>query len=84
LNRDNLNLEYQKMMSQKATNQEIFNLRKSTYFQNQNLYREGLIGLDQLLNNYRSIVNAEIALIGSITDIYYTQTKIQINNRKQW
>ena len=71
-------------MSERTTNQEIFNLRKSTYFQNQNLYREGLIGLDQLLSNYRSMVNAEIALISSITDIYYTQTKIQINNRKQW
>ena len=84
MNKDNLNLEYQKAMSERTTNQEIFNLRKSTYFQNQNLYREGLIGLDQLLSNYRSMVNAEIALISSITDIYYTQTKIQINNRKQW
>ncbi|OYU80713.1 MAG: hypothetical protein CFE23_08315 [Flavobacterium sp. BFFFF1] len=72
--------DFDKTVSQYHTDEEIFYLRKDTYNKNKSLYAEGLIGMDQTLNSYNAMVNAEYSLTASRLNIKKLATKISINN----
>lgn len=81
-------LEYQqlgtdlgKAVSQAGTNKKIYELRKDSYTKNQQLYGEGLIGIDQVINSYNAMVNANYNLISSQISIQLAKSKIDINNK---
>lgn len=73
--------DFDKVVSQYATNKEIFELTEDTYFKNKNLYNEGLIGLDLTLTSYNAMVNANYSLISARINALLQQTKIEINNK---
>lgn len=81
LDYEKLIVDYDKTISQYNSNTEIYNLRKDTYFKNKNLYREGLIGIDQTLNSYNAMVSANYNRIASKVSIKLQQAKIDINNK---
>jgi outer membrane protein TolC len=76
-----LNVDFDKAISQAKANDEIFKLRKDTYDKNQKLYSEGLIGIDQTLNSYNAMVNANYNAISSLINIQLAQSRIDINNK---
>ena len=81
LDYEKLMVDYDKTISQYTSNKEIFDLRKETYFKNKNLYREGLIGIDQTLNSYNAMVSADYNRIASKVSLKLQQAKIDINNK---
>ncbi len=80
LEQKQLSNDYDKALSQYLSNKEIAALRKDSYEKNKNLYREGLIGLDQTLNSYTAMINASYNLTASQVNILLAQAKININN----
>jgi outer membrane protein TolC len=81
LDYEKLIVDYDKTISQYTSNKEIYDLRKETYFKNKNLYRDGLIGIDQTLNSYNAMVNADYNRIASKVSLKLQQAKIDINNK---
>jgi outer membrane protein TolC len=75
-----LGLDYDKAVSQAASSNEIFLLRKETYEKNITLYNEGLIGLEQTLNSFNAMVNSHYNLVSAQVAIAAATTKIDINN----
>lgn len=80
LDQQTLQSEYKQALSQFETNKEIKDLREDSYFKNQNLYREGIIGLDVVLNSYNAMVNADWNLISSKVNVELVGANIEINN----
>jgi outer membrane protein TolC len=76
-----LNVDFDKAISQAKANDEIYKLRKDTYDKNQRLYSEGLIGIDQTINSYNAMVNANYSAIASQINIQLAQSRIDINNK---
>lgn len=81
LDYEQLKNDYQKARSQANANAEIYKLRKDTYEKNQQLYIEGLIGIDQTINSYNAMVNAHYNFISSQINVQLTLSKIDINNK---
>jgi outer membrane protein TolC len=75
-----LDVDYNKAVSQAKTNKEIYLLRKDTYEKNLNLYNEGIIGLEQTLNSFNGMVNSNYNLIASQVAVLGLKSKIDINN----
>jgi outer membrane protein len=73
--------DFDKASSQTSANKEIYGLRMDTYQKNKNLYSQGLISLDQTLNSFNAMVNAEYSLISSKINILLAQAKIDIHNK---
>jgi outer membrane protein TolC len=73
--------DYEKAVSQATANQEIYNLRKDTYQRNQQLYSEGLIGIDQTINSFNAMVNANYSLVAAQINVQLALIKIEINNK---
>lgn len=80
-NHRQLELDYNKAMSEVNTNKKIYSLRNDSYMKNLELYREGLIGLDILLNSFSYMVNSNNNYITSCISVQYNKSKIDINNR---
>lgn len=78
-----LQVDYEKALSQAKANREIYLLRKETYEKNVNLYREGLISLEQTLNSFNAMVSSNYNLISSGVTVRSAKTKIDINNHIQ-
>lgn len=78
-----LQVDYEKALSQAKANREIYLLRKETYEKNLNLYREGLISLEQTLNSFNTMVSSNYNLISSGVTVLSAKTKIDINNHIQ-
>ncbi len=76
-----LQVDYDKALSQARSNKEIFELRKDSYQKNKFLYEQGLLGLDQTLNSFTAMVNAGYNLTTSIINVQLAQAKININNK---
>ncbi len=83
LNQQTLSSEYAQSISQRNANQKILALEEDSFDKNKQLYVEGIIGLDEVLNSYNSMVNAQYELIASQVDILLNQAKIFINNTTQ-
>lgn len=73
--------EFNKNKSQYQAYNEIYILRKDTYGKNKNLYASGLQSLDQTLDSFNAMVNAEYNLISSKISIHLSQARIDINNK---
>jgi len=80
LEQEQLKIEYEKAVSQALVNKEILELRQDSYLKNKLLYSKGLIGLEQTINSFNSMVNANYNLISSQTSVELALTKIEINN----
>ena len=76
-----LSVDFDKAISQANANDEIYKLRKDTYDKNQKLYSEGLIGIDQTINSYNAMVNANYSAIASQINTQLAQSRIDINNK---
>ncbi|MEM7373166.1 MAG: TolC family protein [Bacteroidota bacterium] len=80
LTQQSLQSEYEQAVSQARTNQEILSLREDSFKKNQQLYQEGLISLEVVLNSFNSMVSAEYNLISSEVNVELTRSNININN----
>jgi outer membrane protein TolC len=80
LTKEQLNVDYYKALSQEKNNKQVLDLRKDSYNKNRILYEQGLLSLDQTLNSYTAMVNAEYSLTTSTINIQLVQAKININN----
>ena len=76
-----LRTDYDKALSQAAANKEIFLLRKENYEKYLNLYKEGLVSLEQTLDKFNEKVNSNYNLVSSQVAVLAAKTKIDINNR---
>ncbi len=81
LDHKQLETDYEKALSQAKTNRDIYLLRKDSYDKNQQLYSEGLIGIDQTINSYNAMVNANYSMISSQINVELAKSKIDINNK---
>ena len=62
------------------TAQRIQRLGADTYAKNLNLYTQGLIGVDVLLDSYEAMVSAEYGANNAVIALELAQSKISINN----
>jgi outer membrane protein TolC len=75
-----LNVDYQKAFSQYKTNKEVVVLQNDSYYKSLELYKLGLIPLDQLMSSYNAMVTGNYNLNSSIANVHLSQSKIEINN----
>jgi outer membrane protein len=80
LTKEQLNVDYYKALSKEKNNKQVLELRKDSYNKNRILYEQGLLSLDQTLNSYTAMVNAEYSLTTSTINVQLAQAKININN----
>jgi outer membrane protein TolC len=76
-----LGIDFSKAISQWANNTEVYELKKESYQKNLNLYTEGLLSLDQMLNSYNAMVSSNYNRISSAINVLLAQSKIDINNK---
>jgi outer membrane protein len=81
LERQNLELAYKKAIKVIDPKTEILNLYKDTYVKNENLYKEGLISMDKVIQSKNNEINAEYDLIASKVTVLLAQSKVDINNK---
>lgn len=75
-----LSNDYLKAVSQTQAYREIFRLKRDTYTKNLGLYDAGLIGLDQVMNNYNALINSHYSLISSTISVLLAEANIALNN----
>ncbi|MEL7531523.1 MAG: TolC family protein [Bacteroidota bacterium] len=80
LDQQTLETDYDKAVSQFEADEEVLALRKDSFVKNQQLYEEGLISLDLVLNSFNAMVNAEYSMITSAVNIELSIANININN----
>ncbi|MEM6347090.1 MAG: TolC family protein [Bacteroidota bacterium] len=80
LDQQNLEADYKKALSQFEADEEVLALRKDSFAKNQELYKEGLVSLEVVLNSFNAMVNAEYSLIASDVNIELSIANININN----
>lgn len=78
-----LSVDFEKARSQAESNKVIFELREDTYRKNFNLYKQGLLGLEQVLNSFTAMVNSNYNLVSSNVNVLLAKAKIDINNNIQ-
>ena len=76
-----LETDWEKGISQTKSYTEILEIQKDTYAKNRNLYNEGLISIDRVLNSFNAMINANYSLNSSKVSISLAQAKIDINNK---
>ena len=80
LDQQSLQSAYEKAVSQTQTDKKILSLKEDIFDKNQNLFREGIISLDVVLNSFNAMVNAQYKLIASQVDVQLALSKINIHN----
>jgi outer membrane protein TolC len=73
--------DWEKAVSLSRSNAEIVLIQQDTYNKNKNLYTEGLISIDRVLNSFNAMTNAIYSLNSSKVSISLAQSKIDINNK---
>jgi outer membrane protein len=76
-----LETDWEKAVSQIKNYAEIVAIQKETYSKNRNLYNEGLLSIDRVLNSFNAMINANYSLNSSKVSILLAQAKIDINNK---
>jgi outer membrane protein len=76
-----LETDWEKGILQTKNYTEILEIQKDTYAKNKNLYNEGLISIDRVLNSFNAMINANYSLNSSKVSISLAQAKIDINNK---
>ncbi|MCI5055990.1 MAG: TolC family protein [Flavobacteriales bacterium] len=80
LDQQQLQTDYEKARSQWNTNREIHKLSQDSYQKDLNLYKEGLISPESILNSYNTMVSNEYAMINAEVNLQLIYAKIDINN----
>lgn len=75
-----LNIDYQKSISQYKNYKAIADLKSDTYTKSQNQYQENILGLDRLLIAQNDMLNSQLNVIQALANIAFTKHKILINN----
>ncbi len=75
-----LDIEYDNSLADYKANKRIYLLHKDSYERNLELYKEGLISMEILLNSFTAMENANNNFITSLIAIQLNRTKISINN----
>jgi outer membrane protein TolC len=75
-----LGIDLVKASSQFKTNREVQKIRSDSYYHQLNLYKEGMIGLDVVLNSFSLLVTSEYNTITALANIQLANAKIKINN----
>ena len=78
-----LETDWEKAISQTKNYTEIVEIQRETYVKNRNLYNEGLISIDRVLNSFNALTNAIYSLNSSKVSISLAQAKIDINNKNK-
>ncbi|MGL4630386.1 MAG: TolC family protein [Leadbetterella sp.] len=81
LNKKQLTTDWEKSVSQVKNYSEILEIQKDTYAKNQNLYNEGLISIDRVLNSFNALTNTKYSLNSSQVSVLLAHAKININNK---
>lgn len=81
LEQQQLRNDWQKAVSQQASNAQMLALQQDSYQKNKTLYSEGVLGIDRVLNSFTSMVNAEYNLIASQVSVLLALEKIKLNNK---
>jgi outer membrane protein len=76
-----LETDWEKGVSQVKNYVEILAIQRDTYRKNTNLYNEGLISIDRVLNSFNAMINANYSLNSSQVNVLLAQAKIDINNK---
>jgi outer membrane protein TolC len=80
LTTNQLAIDYEKALSQRESNKEIYQLRKDTYEKNLANYEAGILSLEQTIRSFNEMVNSQYNLISSEKMVEMTLAKININN----
>ncbi len=72
---------YEQAVAESESAEKIQQIQADTYAKNFNLYSEGLIGIDRLLDSYDAMLNAEYAANAASISLELAYEKILINNR---
>ena len=81
IEKNRLENSYDKAFSENEIAEEIKLLNADTYEKNLNLYTQGLISVDRLLDSYEAMVNAEYAANSATISLELAHSKILINNK---
>jgi outer membrane protein TolC len=73
-------VDFNKAAAQVSYNQQLYQLQADTYQKNRNLYKEGLIGLDQTISGFNAMANSHYNLIAAQVSVLLAKAKIDINN----
>jgi outer membrane protein TolC len=76
-----LEIAYNKALSQVKSNKDIYDIRKDTYQKNLLNYNAGIISIDQTLDSFNAMVNSNYDLISSTISVLLAETKINIQNK---
>jgi outer membrane protein TolC len=76
-----LQVDYQKAVSQLKNKQKIYNLRRDTYQKNLLNYNAGISSLDQTINSFDAMVNSNYDLIASSIRVLLAQATINIHTK---
>ena len=72
---------YEQAVAESESAQDIQRIQADTYAKNFNLYSEGLLSIDRLLDSYDAMLNAEYAANAASISLELAYEKILINNR---
>jgi outer membrane protein TolC len=81
LTTNQLAIDYEKALSQRESNKQIYHLRKDTYEKNLINYEAGILSLEQTIRSFNEMVNSQYNLISSEKMVEMTLAKININNK---
>jgi len=81
LNNNQLIIDYNKAVSQRESNREIYQLRKDTYEKNLQNYEAGIIGIEQTIRSFNEMINSQYNFISSEKVAEMALIKIDINNK---
>jgi outer membrane protein TolC len=76
-----LEIAYNKALSQVKSNKDIYEIRKDTYQKNLLNYNAGIISIDQTLDSFNAMVNSNYDLISSTISVLLAEVKINIQNK---
>jgi outer membrane protein TolC len=76
-----LEIAYNKALSQVKSNKDIYEIRKDTYQKNLLNYNAGIINIDQTLDSFNAMVNSNYDLISSTISVLLAEAKINIQNK---
>lgn len=81
LNDSQLIIDYNKALSQRESNREIYRIRKDTYEKNMQNYEAGIISIETAIKSFTDMIGSQFNFISSekLVDMYLT--KIDINNK---
>ncbi|MEO1435283.1 MAG: TolC family protein [Bacteroidota bacterium] len=82
LEAERLNTNFAKAVDELELYDEMLQINEDTYEKNFNLYQEGLLPLDTLLDSYNNLIGAKYNFNAALIGIDLAVAKIHINNTK--